>query len=87
MAAHSLREAILNGLTAKKIFPTEEQVLRLEGELRDFFAHEVMKAAGPIPSISSSKNVMEWKIREVHLTAFFHNIFKDVSSYQGKKDE
>lgn len=43
MAAKSLRHAIITALTEKNVYLSEEQTVRLENELRDFMAHEIMK--------------------------------------------
>lgn len=87
MAAKTLREAILIGLTSKDVYLTESQTRRLEGELRDFFVHQLARSLGRPPINGSDLEKNEWELRNLSLTAYFHSIFKDVASYQGGDDE
>lgn len=86
MAANTLREAILTALTEKKVYLSENQTRRLEGELRDFFVHEMARVLGPPPRNKTEDEIIRWRMQEIHLASFIHCIFKDVSSYQ-EQDE
>jgi hypothetical protein len=68
MAAKNLKEAILIPLTEKGVYLTAEQTQRLEGELKDYIAHQIMIHLGPM-----SENNRE---DEIILRAFFCRIFK-----------
>lgn len=80
MAANNLREAIVMALTDKNVDLTEDQIRRIEGELRDFFSHEVARAVGSPPTEGSESAKMEWTIHEIHLSSFVRRVFKDVKS-------
>ena len=86
MAAKNLREAILNGLTENKVYLSEDQTRRLEGELRDYIVHEMARAIGAPPREGTIGEQIAWKEHETYLALFFHRIFKDVSAYQ-KEDK
>jgi hypothetical protein len=75
MAAKNLREAILIPLTEKGIYLSEEQTLRLEGELKDFFAHQIMIRLGSPPRDSFPELLMRWREQEITLLSLFHGVF------------
>lgn len=82
MAANTLREAIFTALTEKGLDLTENQIRNIEGNLRDFFAHEISRIIGPPPKDGTVQQQDDWLLHELHLSLLFHRIFKDVSSYQ-----
>lgn len=73
MAAKNLREVILKTLIEEEsVFLSASTVLKLEGELADFFSHEIMKYRNDLrkangPYIGESDEI---------LTQFFNRIFK-----------
>jgi hypothetical protein len=85
MAAKTLREAICNATHDKGIDLTEDQIRCLEGELRDFFIHQISRVNGPPPHDGTELEKVEWQLEETVLLGLFHSVFKDVSSYQGTK--
>lgn len=82
MAAKTLREAICNATLERGIDLTEDQIRTLEGELRDFFIHEIARVNGPPPLGGTELQKVEWQLEESTLLGLFHSVFKDVSSYQ-----
>lgn len=73
MAAKSLRDAWLTTLTLNEnVYPKHETVLKVEGELRDFFAHQIMIAFKNNP------------ISEDILIKFFNQIFSSIPASKGE---
>lgn len=72
MAAKNLREAILTPLMERGIYLDHGSVMRLESEIRDFFAHEVMRGYTPAGG-------------EETATQLFDRVFKTIPAVRSDK--
>lgn len=89
MAAKSLREALLNALKdgkSKNYLISKKQIEILESEIRDYFAHEIIKHCGELVKgghdhIPTRKGDSYWTI-EATLIEFFKHVFKDIPAFK-----
>jgi len=87
MAAKTLREALFTALTEQNIDLTENQIRNIEGELRDYFFHEIPRILGSPPRDGTEREKNDWQIHYVYLTAYFNKIFKNISAVKGEKND